>query len=368
MDLFKWPARRRGKLNAGAGAALGSSLVALRLEPGDPAPAGSLVVIFDDGGRARRSAAARIRRGADDTVYCYHPGPYCIDLTPFAAAPETGLRLHFAIDASDPRVTQQRFDLYLYCEAARQLALPDFGAALQAALQLELAQGNLELPPCTSLDEWHAFRAGLNQLFYTRFGITVDDCLPVDLGQQVDFTRLLALRVQAAAAPAPALAPLAGLSPAVAAAAVQPEPGDARSLRRLFLELPAACCTLRQVPLPVGQELFQAQRRLLQRLDLIYAGIGSMPSLAWAAPDQPLDARQRARRSHESAAAVRALDEAWALLARFQLAAIAQLPGLFDDADRILSNLEHHLAQRRLAFAPLETELDDERDERREPR
>jgi hypothetical protein len=38
-----------------------------------------------------------------------------------------------------------------------------------------LAQGALDLPPCTTLEEWHAFRAGLNQLMYTRYGVTVDD-------------------------------------------------------------------------------------------------------------------------------------------------------------------------------------------------
>jgi hypothetical protein len=39
--------------------------------------------------------------------------PYTLDLQPFAAAPEWGLRLRVLVDAADPRVAQQRFDLFL---------------------------------------------------------------------------------------------------------------------------------------------------------------------------------------------------------------------------------------------------------------
>ena len=119
---------------------LGASVVALRLGDGDVAPVQTAVVIFNAAGYARRLPGGRVSPGEGETVYCVHPGPYSIDLTPFAAAPELGLRLRFLIDASDPRVTQQRFDLFLFSEVPAQLRVADFCATLTGALQAELAQ------------------------------------------------------------------------------------------------------------------------------------------------------------------------------------------------------------------------------------
>ncbi|MET3133286.1 hypothetical protein AAKU55_003576 [Oxalobacteraceae bacterium GrIS 1.11] len=340
MGLFK----RRARRTAPDCAALGVSLIALRLDNGDAAPAGATLVLFDAAGRARRSAAGRVKLADGEAAHCFHPGPYGIDLVPFAAAPELGLRLRFAVDAADPRVSQQRFDLYLLSEAGARLRLDDFGTAMQAALQLELAQGNMELPPCTTSAEWDVFRAGLNRLLYMRFGVTVDDCVPIEL-VGVDFARMLEARAQAvAAAPAPGALPMLEAQP--------PPADDARSLRRLFLELPAATGALRLIALPPGQEWFQARQRLLRRLELASLGVCTMPALEWVAPGQRLDACQQARRAGASAGAVRALDEAWALLARFQCAVPQPLP-LLDEAERICANLEHSLAQRRAPFAPL---------------
>jgi hypothetical protein len=196
---------------------LGVSLIALRLHEGDVAPAQGTVVIFNAIGHARRVASGRVSCEQGETVFCFHPGPYTVDLMPFASAPEWGLRLRFVVDAANPRVTQQRFDLYLYSEAAERLELAGFGAAVESALQMELAQGALDLPPCTSLEEWHAFRAGLNQLMYTRYGVTVDDCVPVDLGEQIDFADILKARA-GQAAEAESLAAAATAVAAVAAA------------------------------------------------------------------------------------------------------------------------------------------------------
>jgi hypothetical protein len=50
--------------------------------------------------------------------------------------------------------------------------------------------------------------------------------------------------------------------------------------------------------------------------------------------------------------AVAAMDEAWSLLARLQLASHAQWPALLDEADRICANLEAGLALRRATQAP----------------
>lgn len=387
MGLFR--RRRRQPTDTSA---LGRSQIAQRLDQGDIAPGVCCVVIFNPGGYARRAAAGKVNCAEGESVFCFHPGPYSVDLTPFAAAPELGLRLQFVIDAADPRVTQQRFDLFLYSEAEAGLDVDGMRWRIEAAVRTELAQGSLELPACTTLDEWNAFRAGLNQLLYTRFGVTVDDCVPVDLGDGVDYADILAeraLRAAAAAAPAPdgpdsaasgagAAVPAASgdgaATPGATAAGTGPQgwetPGyvagkvgpaaglppadsDARSMRRLFLELPALTTALRLAPLPAGPGPFQAQQALLQRLALLKLGVDTMPSLAWAAPDQPLEAVQQARRSRNSTAAVAALDEAWSLLARLQLAVPVQWAELSDEADRICANLEQALALRRAPYEPI---------------
>lgn len=369
MGLFT---RRRTPVADTSG--LGQTLVALRLGQGDAAPAAATVVIFNPVGHARRVAAGRVTCNEGEIAYCFHPGPYSMDLLPFAAAPEIGLRLRFVIDAADPRVIQQRFDLYLFSEAGTQLALDDMRAGIETSLQTALAQGSLDLPPCTSLDEWNVFRAGLNQLLYTRFGITVDDCVPVDLGDTVDYAAMLRTRVANAINEAPLPADVqaadartepqlgdavephhaAAGAPATAAASHGLADGDARSLRRLFLELPALSGALRMLVLPPGLETFQTHQALLKRLGLAALSVGTMPSLAWAAPDQPLPAPQQLRRSTHSTAAVGAMDEAWSLLARLQLASAPQWLQLLDEADRICANLEFHLELRRAPYAPEE--------------
>lgn len=354
MGIFS----RRRKQAADAGG-LGSTLIALRLDAGELAPAQSTVVVFNAAGHARRLAAGKVACEPGEMAFCFHPGPYTVDLTPFAAAPEWGLRLRFVVDAANPRVTQQRFDLYLYSETAGRLSLSDFGASAQLALQAELAQGALELPPCTTLEEWHAFRAGLNQLLYTRYGVTVDDCVPVDLGDQIDYADMLQAR---AAAEAPA-AGHAGeiVVPIAAAAGVEKPPAvsfntiaeqDARALRRLFIELPALSSGLRLLALPEGLSIFQLHQALLLRLGMAALNINTMPSLAWAAPDQPLSAADQSRRCAQTLIAQSALDEAWALLARLQLAGPDLWPQLLDEADRICANLETGLSMRRNAQPP----------------
>jgi hypothetical protein len=316
-------------------------------------------LVFSAGGQARRVAAASAREG--EIAYCFHPGPYCVDVVPFAGAPELGLRTRFVIDAADPRAAQQRFDLYLFSEVADALSVADLGAAIGRAIQGALEQGTLDLPPCAALDEWNAFRAGLNQLLYTRFGITVDDCIPADLAEQADSAPTRRARAQAPAAIAAQSSPAgAGAEPMAAfvpVEAIAPAAADARALRRLFLELPVLTSGLRMVTLPAGQAVFVAQRSLLQRLALIALDVNTMPSLAWAAPEQPLAADQQRRRARHSILAAQALDQCWALLARWRQgvpdagAESARLDALLDEADRIVSNLDYHLAQRRIAHA-----------------
>ncbi|KQW93250.1 hypothetical protein ASC94_11340 [Massilia sp. Root418] len=438
MGLLSFVRRRSAPSGAAPGshcAELGRSVVAMRLR-GEQPGSECVQVVFSEAGQSRRAAAAGARAG--EVAYGFHPGPYGADIAPFAAAPEVGLRVRFVVDAADPRVAQQRFDLYLFSEVAEVLTVAGMQAAVEGAVQEALAQGMLDLPPCASLDEWNGFRAGLNQLLYTRFGITVEDCLPVDLGGQADYAAQLRARATALApAPAPAAAapsvpaatpapravgtavaaepppaaampptasaapaadippaagtrpaaetppaivaphyagtpaaetpPAAATSPAGLPAAVDSVPAadDVQALRRLFLELPVLSSGLRQVALPAGQALFLAHRSLLQRIALIALDVNTMPALDLAAPSQPLPAAQQARRARHSIEAARALDQAWALLARLQLAANPLqfgaacgsadpepiLAALLDDADRIVSNLDHHLAQRRSASA-----------------
>lgn len=301
-------------------------------------PAGSTVIVFGADGRARRQAAREngavvCREG--ETAWCCRAGPYALELVPFSAAPEVGLRLECVVAAPDPLTDSQRFDLFLFSEAREALTVARFATLAQGALRGALAAGLLELPPCTSLDEWHAFRAGVNELVYTRFGVTVTDCLPVDLGEAVDYAAVLRARAQATVAPLEAVAEPRPLAIHV--------PDDATALRRLFLELPALSAGLRVLALPGGA--FAAHRELLQRLALAGLAVNTMPTLALAAPGVPLDVAMRERRAAASAAAVAALDEAWSVLARMKQAGFGVAR---DDLERVVSNLEYALAQRRL--------------------
>ncbi|SHG99115.1 hypothetical protein [Massilia sp. CF038] len=323
-----------------ATAALGADTLAQALARGAVVPPSCVGVIFDQGGQTRRvEAGTRIDCGVHEQAACFHPGPYQSDLVPFAAAPELGLRLTFALDRPDPRVARQRFDLFLASEAAEGIALAAFCQLLEAAVQRELAQGNLELPPCTSLDEFDVFRSGLNQLLYTRFGVSVADCVPVDLGA-VDYAQLLLARAHASAPNAPAHSAIAEAHPVT--------PDDAAALRRLFLELPCVTSALRLLVLPPGQALFRQHQGLLHRLAQLNLEIATMPALALAAPGVTLAPKQQRLRALHSVAALATLDEAWALLARLTLAAPADLADALDQAERIVANLELQCAARRL--------------------
>ena len=339
LELFK----RMAGAPAFDAAGLGTQRIALAIGSGCMLPPGAVGVAVAASGHTRRiSAGGRVTLAEGELGWCFHGGPYCCELVPFAAAPEIGLRVHFAIDSPDPRVHQQRFDLFLASEAQIELTVADLAARIEAALQRELAQGNLDLPPCTTLDEWNAFRGGFNQLLYTRFGVTVDDCVPVDLADTHDFARALAAR---------AVADTPGVqAPPMQDAAVSNVPtpaGDAHALRRLFLELPCVMCRVREAALPQGPTLFRQQQALLQRLDLVCLAASTMPALGLAAPGQPLALEVQLQRATHSLQAGAALDEAWALLARLEVAGDEDLAGLFDEADRIVANLEQALAERK---------------------
>lgn len=311
----------------------GTGTVALRVASASDIAGGCIGLACDrQGGTRRLAPGSRTSLAKGERLYCFHPGPYSVELVPFAAAPEAGLRLTFVVDAPDPRVAQQRFDLFLASEADERLELNELLAAIEGAIRRELAQGNLELPPCATLGEWDAFRAGLDELLYMRFGVTVEDCMPADVG---DYAAMLKGRP-------PSYVPLfASIPPAF-----NSPDDDARALRRLFLELPRLTSALRLVAIPPGQDWFLQHQALLRRLDQVSLSVSTMPALELAAPGQRLDPRQQARRARHSVHALTALDEAWALLARIKSGPLA---AVMDDADRIVANLEHDSAGRRTA-------------------
>ncbi|QGZ42562.1 hypothetical protein IP92_04766 [Pseudoduganella flava] len=319
-----------------------AALVAARSDDAAP-PAGATLVLFAQDGQARRPVAFGSRavvRAQGETAWWFKPGPYAVEVVPFAAAPESGLRLDFVVDAPDPRLARQRFDLFLFSEVAGQadtLALDVLTARIEQALRAALEQGTLELPPCTSLAEWNAFRAGVNELLYTRFGLTVDDCVPVDLAD-VDYADVLRRR-GTAAADIELVVASAPVPPALPAAPPDNAPADdAAALRRLFLELPEASRALRQLDTPA----FATRQALLQRLALAALDVGTMPALEWSAPRIARPAEERRQLGAASAAAAHALDELWALLARLK-----QCGDGGEELDRIVANLEYHLAARR---------------------
>jgi hypothetical protein len=73
--------------------------------------------------------------------------------------------------------------------------------------------------------------------------------------------------------------------------------------------------------------------------------------LAWCAPDRRRAASEQAVAAAAAVRAAQALDEAWALLARLKLALPAAGPALLNEGDRIVSNLEAALQQRRAPLA-----------------
>jgi hypothetical protein len=99
--------------------------------------------------------------------------------------------------------------------------------------------------------------------------------------------------------------------------------------------------------MPAAQKLFQRQQALLARLDLVSVVVTAMPALELAAPGQPLGPDAQLRRARHSRRACVSLDEAWALLARLRQAGEAGLPLLYDEAERIVANLETDCEGRR---------------------
>ena len=361
--------------------ALGLGQVACVLQPSQTVPPGCVGVLFDGAGATRRIAAGGVCDAQPGQLACcIHPGPYQIEIAPFALAPEAGLHLTLALDLSGDD-EQARFDQVLAAECAGELALDGARLAIESQLQAALAKGHLSLPPCASHTEWHSFRAGLNRLLYLRFGWLVDECLPIDLGDRIDFAAQLRARA-AAATPGKAEPSLSASQSGGAHATTGLRAGraappgdsialDAPGLRRLFIELPRLGRAFRQLEqhsaaptagaspatrasMPPGATHPPPERsvglrthKLQERLARLAAHVNGMPALNLAAPGRPLAASLQSQRAAATIAALDALDESWALAARASTTGPDGMSGVLAEAERLVDALERACKQRR---------------------
>ena len=336
-----WSARDKEQADAPqAMAALGTDWLALPAHQGAALPERCLMLYVDPAGHVRQAREGKVAARSGESAWCVHVGPYRCAFPPFAAAPELGLRLDYCIDAG---ADLARFGLLLASESVGPLAAGAFTQAVQDAVQSALQQGALELPPCVSAAEWQSFRAGLDELMFTRFGVTVEDCVPHDLHPAVDFAAQLRQAAASVAEPCIVM-PDAATAPALPDYAPDhaSPADDARALRRLFLELPALAAALRALPLAEGQ--FAQRQDALRRLALAALEASTMPALGLAAPGVALAQDTIARRIAQALAAQAALEQGWAVLAQWRA---ASAPAPLDELERILSNLAVALAARR---------------------
>jgi hypothetical protein len=347
---FLRSARRMPPPVALAGA-LGRTEVACVLVAGQAVPAGCVGVLFDPTGRTVRSAAGSLCAPADgQSSCCFHPGPYEIAVAPYAQAPEAGLQLTLALDLGGGSEEQARFDQYLAAECGGDLSVEAARQAVEALVQAALAQGQLSLPPCPTQGEWHGFRSGLNRLLYLRFGWSVDECLPADLGDRVDFAAQL--RARAAAALQSAAHTGAGVVPTPmpaprTASSGDPVKLDAAGLRRLFIELPRLARALRQLGQDSGRPLARRSHALQERLARLGVQVNAMPALGLAAPGRTLAPDLQRARAACTLAALDALDRGWALAAGTALAHAGGMDSVLDAAERIVEALEQACKGRR---------------------
>jgi hypothetical protein len=272
--------------------------------PRAAAAAGCQAVVVAADGRTRRvSAGGRIGAGEGETglvlpsrpLHC-RPGAVCRRARD---RPAHQLRDRRPGPARDPAALRPLPGAKGRAADAGRLARR---ASRRAAART--GQGNLELPPCTTLDEWNAFRQGFNQLLYMRFGLTVDDCVPVDLATaatmranwrarargQAELFRLRRRRRRLLRR----RGPRASIRRPKTPGAAPPVPRTALPDVRLRL----AALPARAGPVP-------RQQALLQRLDLACRWPRHHAGAGLAAPGQPLGRQQLRRARHSRRACVR---------------------------------------------------------------
>lgn len=299
---------------AAALAALGQNCIALKLHAACTVPPNCLGINLAQQPAQRLAAGATLAAGA----YLVHPGPYALRLQPHPEVAEIVLALKLVLDQPDPRLPEQRFDLFLRTEGTDQIEAAQFCAQLQTCVQQAVQDQQLSLQTCASAKEWQQFRAGLEKLLYVRFGWSVEACLPQDIGTQLDAADvLLAQAAQLDSLEASATPPQVRADNTANQAATQapteasPATANSRALmRRLFLELPALVQAWRQLPWPIDSALFAQRQLLFHRLDMISAEVATP---AANAPDCGPALQQT-------------LELAWARLAQMQCLPAAKLP------------------------------------------
>ncbi|WP_338845039.1 hypothetical protein V8J88_15210 [Massilia sp. W12] len=263
-------------------------------------------------GQARIAAGGQLQPGD----WLLAPGPHTLQFPLLAAWPECGVSLQICASTPDPRLPQQRLELYLQ-EFARQygphLSLSHLQSQIAQSVQNACARGRIRLSSCPDAHEWQSARSELEKLLYLRFGWLVENCLPCAL--QPGEAQALALlqaadHAQAAANAAPAAPPEAPAAlPPTATALAQ----------RLFLELPALAHSWR------AQTLFGAahaqRQQLLRQASLLEAlaalpprqEAGAAPSSAHAQAWQALDAcwETLAHARHDDSASQHSALQAW---------------------------------------------------------
>lgn len=345
-----------------------SGLLAQLLPPDGPVrqvPPDCIGIVIAPDGTATRHAAGQTLCPPWQKAFLVTTTPQRCRLCLHPACPEIQLDLRYVLDSADPRLAHQRFDLFLASEIGQDYSCDALATQLQTLLQAEMANGDLDCHPQMSLPEWMRFRALLERWLYIRFGLTVEDCALVDAGETLDYAQILLARAAAAAENRASRDSVRALPPAQASAEPFPAPtpdwdappapparhpqhagSDQGQLRRLFLELPEFMLGWRALNPPPA--FFALQQSVLQRLSRLKVTVAAMPALTLAAPKQPLAPWQIAMRSHAMHDAMRAWEQAWALLARLQPGsevAWSQPAGL-DSIERIFANFEHALVQR----------------------
>lgn len=290
---------------------LGKEIVARRL----PTTANTEIAL---GCFACKDSEVLMQGKAPPSAYLVHRGPYTLEILPQVDVPELALRLQLVIDQLENHVAEARFALFLRSEDRAEMSLAELASRIQDCINTQLAQGYLLIETCPSATEWQNYRALLEKMLFTRFGFSLENCLPVDLAEQIDYASQLIAQENA-----PHIATAAKLAETEVlvaepisnnvntANAAKPSRLERVAVsRRMFLELPTLCREWRLLPWPSDLANYARLQKVAQRMDLLEARYASPPADLQLAQAQQLAIT---------------LEQAWALLARLQLASATQL-------------------------------------------
>ena len=313
----------------------------------------------------RVSSGKRLKVAAEENAWLVRQGQLMMLLQMHPAASTIGLHLGLDLAPAEHALSAQQAEIYLSGLDTDSLTLGMLRNDVEAWLQTNMASGALDLPPCETAEEWRVFRLALGDGLHARFGLAIDDCFIVDLvdgpGQigespstPIDSTittRVNMVRVLRAATAAvgtargawqqvtrQAASDWARRRDSTARARISAL-ADSHARNRLFIELPRLAAALRRPNLPQGVGVVQKQLALAQRIDRL-AARSALP---------PMPSMDAVRLGIERRLPLQDLDEGWAALARLGHAAadaapFASIQICLDDAERVVANLESHVA------------------------